>query len=106
MSDTFRTSLQMYRAGKSVAAIAAARGLAISTIEGHLARFIETGEIELDEVVPPKKAKVIRATLIEMDTNEAIGPVKAKLGDDYSYGEIRAVAADFLRQSKTKKQGA
>jgi ATP-dependent DNA helicase RecQ len=91
----------MYRAGQPVGAIAAARGLAVSTIEGHLARFIETGEMDLHEVVHPAKAEVIRATLIEMDTNEAIGPVKAKLGEDYSYGEIRAVAADFLRQSKT-----
>jgi ATP-dependent DNA helicase RecQ len=100
-SDTFRTSFEMYRAGQPVGAIAAARGLAVSTIEGHLARFIETGEMDLHEVVHPAKAEVIRATLIEMDTNEAIGPVKAKLGEDYSYGEIRAVAADFLRQSKT-----
>jgi hypothetical protein len=28
--------------------------------------------------------------------------VKSRLGDEYSYGEIRAVMADFARRSKEK----
>ena len=35
--------------------------------------------------------------ILEMNTETAIGPVKEFLGEDYTYGEIRAVAADFLR---------
>ena len=97
--DTARTSFQMYRSGMPVGAIAASRGLAVSTIEGHLAKFVENGEIDLYEIVEPGKAEIIRSVLLELGSDEAIGPVKAKLGDDYSYGEIRAVMADFQRKA-------
>ena len=100
--DTHKETLRMYRTGHSVESIAAARGLAVSTIEGHLARFIESGEIDLHELVPPAKAEIIRAALIEADAGEAVGPVKARLGEDFSYGEIRAVMADYARSAKER----
>ncbi|HMJ09353.1 MAG TPA: RQC domain-containing protein, partial [Pyrinomonadaceae bacterium] len=97
--DTFTVSLKMFRAGRSISEIAAERGLALSTIESHLARFVETGEVALAEVVPDHKIEPIRKALIELNVETAIGPVKELLGDEYSYGEIRAVAADFLRHN-------
>jgi ATP-dependent DNA helicase RecQ len=96
--DTFAISLKMFRSGMSPSEIAEARRLALSTIETHLARFITTGEVVLEEVVPPHKIEPIRQAIIELTAETAIGPVKQLLGNDYSYGEIRAVAADFLRQ--------
>lgn len=96
--DTFTVSLQMFRSGMPVAEIAATRGFAVSTIETHLARFISTGEVRLEEVVPAHKIEPIRKAIVELNAENAIGPVKQDLGDDYSYGEIRAVAADFLRR--------
>ncbi len=97
--ETSKISFQMYRSGMPVGAIAASRGLAVSTIEGHLAKFIESGELDLHEVVEPRKAEVIRSVLLETGSSEAVGPVKAELGDDFSYGEIRAVMADFQRRA-------
>ena len=97
--DTFTVSLNMYRSGQSIESIAAARGFAVSTIEGHLARFVETGEVGLEEFVDPDKAETIRTAIIEIDSDNAIGPVKQKLGDEFSYGEIRAVAADLARRA-------
>ena len=98
-AETFKASLQMFRSGMPVGAIAASRRLAVSTVEGHLARFIESGEVELHELVTPAKADAIRNALIELGESEAIGPVKIMLGDDYSYGEIRAVMADLARRA-------
>lgn len=97
--DTFTISLKMFRSGRSIEEIATARNLALSTIEGHLARFIATGEVELNEVVAEHKIETIRTALIELNSENAIGPVKERLGENYSYGEIRAVAADFERGS-------
>ena len=96
--DTFTISLKMFKAGKSVADIASARGLALSTIENHLSRFIPTGQVTLEELVPSYKIESIRKAIIDLNAETAIGPVKELLGEDYSYGEIRAVAADFLRK--------
>ena len=93
--DTYTISLKMFRSGHSIGEIAIARGLALSTIETHLTRFIPTNEIKLEELVPADKIERIRNAFIE--TDGGIGPVKEFLGDDYSYLEIRAVGADFLR---------
>lgn len=97
--DTFTVSLKMFRSGESIEKIAAVRELAVSTIEGHLARFVATGEVELVEIVPAHKINTIRAALIDVGSENAIGPVKEKLGEEYSYGEIRAVAAELERLS-------
>lgn len=43
-SDTYTVSLKMFRSGNSVAEIAETRGLANSTIETHLARFITSAK--------------------------------------------------------------
>lgn len=95
--DTYTISYKMFRAGKSVAEIAAERGFGLSTIEGHLARFIETGEIDLNELVEQSKVEAIRAAILKADSDNAISPIKEILGDNYTYGEIRAVLADMTR---------
>ena len=95
--DTYTISLKMFRAGRSIDEIAAERGMVKSTIENHLAQFIPTGELRLDELVPIHKIEPIRDAITELNTENGIGKVKEYLGDGYSYGEIRAVAADFLR---------
>jgi hypothetical protein len=61
-----------------------------STIEGHLASFIATGEVSIYDLVSESKATKILEVLNEIGGNAAL-PIKEKLGDDYSYGEIRAV---------------
>ena len=96
--DTFTTSLKMFKAGKSPAEIARERSLAQSTIEGHLARFIPTGQVKLEELVPGHKIEPIRRAIIELNAETAVGPVKELLGDDFTYGEIRAVHAALSRQ--------
>jgi ATP-dependent DNA helicase RecQ len=80
----------MYRHGKSVAEIAAQRGLSPMTIEGHLSHFIESGEIDILELVAQEKIPVIKDA-VESYGSEMLSPLKQILGDDYSYGEIKAV---------------
>ena len=96
--DTYTISLKTFKRVRSIAETAEIRGLAVSTIEGHLVRFIPTGEISLDELVPAEKVDAIRKALIATETTGAIGSAKELLGYEYSYAEIRAVAADFLRE--------
>lgn len=88
--ETKRISLQLFKEGKSIPDIATQRGMAQSTIEGHLAHFIATGEIDIKDIVPENKIVPILEALEEIGGN-ASTPVKEKLGDAYSYGEIKAV---------------
>lgn len=93
-SSTHQTSFEMFRRGLSINEIAAERNLGLSTIEGHLARFVETGEIQLDELVPVEKIAAIQTAIQECDNPEGwLSPIKERLGEDYTFGEIRAVLA-------------
>jgi ATP-dependent DNA helicase RecQ len=91
--DTYQTSLDMFRDGLTVAEIAAERGLGLSTIEGHLTKFIPTGEVRLDQFVALEKVETIRQAIEKHSESTALSPIKETLGDDYTYGEIRAVMA-------------
>ena len=83
-------SFEVFKSGKSIIEIASERGLAISTIESHLAQFVGTGEIRLDQVVEPKKSRAI-LDYIEKHKTRGSNEIRAGLGNDYSYSEIRFV---------------
>lgn len=95
-----RTSLDMFQAGSSPAQIAEQRGLAVSTIEGHLSRAVKSGDLELGKVLDPERRSAIEAVFDAMPT-APLGEKKSALGDDYSYGELRLVEAHrtFLESS-------
>ena len=86
-------TLEMFRAGRSIDEIAVARELQPGTIASHLARFVASGEVRLDELVPGDKIEPIRNAILKFKDQNAISPIKEFLGDDFSYGEIRAVIA-------------
>lgn len=88
--ETHRISLQLFKKGKSIADIAEERSLALSTIEGHLIRFIATGEIEILDIVDAMNLQKITA-LLEKNPSSSASEMKQQLGDNISYGQIRAV---------------
>ncbi|HRE38663.1 MAG TPA: helix-turn-helix domain-containing protein, partial [Chitinophagaceae bacterium] len=90
--DSHAESFRLFNEGKTIADIAKERKLAISTIEGHLCRFISSGEINIEEVIGKEKATMILEALKDYDRT-AIGSAKANLPPEISYGEIRMVVA-------------
>lgn len=91
--NTYQYSLEMFQNGATVADIARTREMTRSTIETHLVRFIPTGEIRLSELVPEYKIEAIREAVEKYKDLGALSPIKEHLGEDYTYGEIRAVLA-------------
>ena len=96
--DTNRVSLGLFREGIAITEIATRRGLTVSTIEGHLASYITSGEVDVKELVPEHKIGPILEA-IKAVGSAALGPIRGRLGDDYSFGEIKAV----LSYSRTKQ---
>lgn len=94
-NDTYSISLEMFQAGNSIADIARMRGMTQSTVELHLVRFIQTGEIMVADLVPGYKIEPIREAISQFSDSGALSPIKEFLGADYSYGEIRAVLAEI-----------
>lgn len=95
-TQTLQQSLTLFRQGYSVAEIATLRKISPSTVEGHLAFYVEHGKIGADELVPPEKLPAIRNAIGQVG-GKMLAPVKNVLGEDYSYSEIRYVMAENLR---------
>jgi tRNA uridine 5-carbamoylmethylation protein Kti12 len=88
--DTRKVSFDLFKEGKSVAEIAQLRNFSPVTIEGHLATYITSGEISVFDLVSKiKVAKVM--TGIVQNPGLKHGELKSILGDDISYGELKAV---------------
>jgi GTPase SAR1 family protein len=88
--STQEASLELFRSGRTIVEIAKERGMAISTIEGHLAHFIGTGEISIETLVEPEKVKVI-VEYLDKHKGGNLSDIRAGLHNQYSFGEIRFV---------------
>ena len=91
--NTYSLSLKLFQAGKLVTEIAKERGLTQNTIENHLVRFIPSGEVKIEDLVAEEKIEAIRDAIYEINPEKGLSPIKEKLGEDFTYNEIRAVAA-------------
>lgn len=99
-TDTKKASLQLFRLGRSVDEIAAERGLFSSTIETHLAHFIFTGDLSIHEMIKKDRLHTITDAVEKSKSLHELTPVKKLLGDDYSFGEIRAVMSHLRRMKE------
>ncbi|MEO8943887.1 MAG: helix-turn-helix domain-containing protein [Ginsengibacter sp.] len=83
-------SFNLYKEGKSIAEIAKERNLSTETIEGHLAPFISSKQININDLLSVKKQLLIKKA-IETCGRSSIKTLKDNLPVDISYGEIRMV---------------
>jgi len=91
--DSAYETLAFFRKGHGPKKIAELRKLAPSTISGHLASFIQSGEIQsLDMLVEPSKLAPIREAFQKLGY-ATLTEVKNHLGDDYSFEDLRYVRA-------------
>lgn len=88
--DTKRASYELFLRGMSIQDIAEERGLAVTTIEGHLAHYVGMGELDIYELVTQDKIAVIQQAANDLG-KDSLKIIKDHLGDAFSYGEIRLV---------------
>ncbi|NIN65480.1 MAG: hypothetical protein GTO63_12440, partial [Anaerolineae bacterium] len=91
-SVTVAETMALHHQGLTPSQIARERSLSVSTIYGHLARMIADGEIALESVVTADVIAQVRTVVEELGA-ETLSPVKQRLPDAISYGEIRCVIA-------------
>lgn len=90
--NTQRESFDMYKAGIGITEIANMRKLSPMTVEGHLCFFIQSGEMEVTDLVDQQKIPKIKEA-VESYGGDRLAPLKEVLGDNYSYTEIKAVVS-------------
>jgi hypothetical protein len=88
---TWAISYNLYLQGKTPELIARERGLTIGTIFGHLARYISTGELSIDDLVPQNHQQTILRAIHMVDSNASTSAIKELCPPDISYEEIRLV---------------
>jgi hypothetical protein len=100
--NTKAESFKLYKEGLPVADIAKTRNLTIQTIEGHLAWYVQKGEINIEELVSREKILLIEPA-IKGFSGGSILPIKEKLSHDIGFGEIRIMIAWQEFQNSFKK---
>ncbi len=85
-------TLKMHQNGYSLGAIAKKRGLALSTINGHMTHHIEKGDADVYDLVEREKIERIMGAL-KKDRLLSVSQLHEQLQNEVSYNEIRMVLA-------------
>ena len=101
--DSNRITKEMFDKGMTVEAIAKERGFSINTILGHLVIFVEQGTLEASKFVAEEKYNEI-LDYFESTFDPSLPAAKDVLGEDYEYGEIKAVLAELNREHFFEQQ--
>jgi hypothetical protein len=89
--DTKKITFDLFRQGKTLIEIAKDRNLAQSTIEGHLAFYIENGSLLITELMTEERKKIVE-TILKENPVLTYSQVRANY-PDINYSEIRWIVA-------------
>jgi hypothetical protein len=92
---TWNITWQLYCMGKKPEEIAQERNLTIGTIYGHLARFVESGDLSLSEIIPQERQDAIMKVIRRIGKEEGRTAIKNLCPPDVTYAEIELVLLCF-----------
>ena len=89
--QTYQDTYDLYRKGMSIQDIATARGLAVSTITGHLLRFVREGKIRIEDLITPAKIKAVRHAMAQLGPEATRTDIKNACRADITWEDINLV---------------
>jgi ATP-dependent DNA helicase RecQ len=99
LSDTVNESLRLHLQGMSLEAIADHRELSKSTIYGHFSEAIESGLLDMAEVLDMDQREIDRivdaAEMLSICEDGKLKPLFEALDGSYDYGILRCVVAEI-----------
>lgn len=95
---TFECSYRLYKQGNTIGQIAEKRGLNQSTIEGHLARYVASGDIDVHEFVDGDTLQKVEAYCMEHPEEKALKPIFEHFDAKISYGVLRMAIAAIRKE--------
>lgn len=96
--NTFEYSYWLYNQGNTVEQIAEKRGLNQSTIEGHLARYVASGDIDVHEFVDGDTLQKVEAYCMEHPEEKALKPIFEHFDSKIPYGVLRMAIAAIRKE--------
>lgn len=98
--ESIEITVRLFKQGLSPKQIAKDRKVTEQTIMQHLEKaYADGADINLMTFIKPEKFKVISSAFEEIGM-QTLTPVKEKLGEDYSYDELRMVRAILVREGE------
>jgi|GEM_PF-5443070 len=94
--NTFEMTYKLFTSGLNAEAISKERGLTLTTIEGHLARFVKEDKIDISVLLPDDKLKKALNYFNTADTTGLTAAYEA-LNGALSYGELKYVISYLNR---------
>ena len=88
---TWEVSFQLYQQGMKPDLIAKSRALTLSTVIGHLVRYVESGEVSFDDLVPVEHQQAIERIAHKIGFDNGSTAIKNLCPSDITYDEIRLV---------------
>ena len=88
---TWEVSFQLYQQGMKPDLIAKSRALTLSTVIGHLVRYVESGEVSFDDLVPVEHQQAIERIAHKIGFDNGSTAIKTLCPPDITYDEIRLV---------------
>ncbi len=89
--STYDITLEMWGKGMNIEKIARERELVPGTIEGHLAKAVQTGKLDITEFIPQEEIDHIATAIKEMPTEYSSKDLFGKLEGKYGYAKLRTV---------------
>lgn len=96
--STFECSYKLYNQGNTVEQIAEKRGLNQSTIEGHLARYVASGDIDVHEFVDGDTLQKVEAYCMEHPEEKALKPIFEHFDTKIPYNVLRMAIAAIRKE--------
>lgn len=95
---TVEYSYWLYKQGYTTAQIAEKRGLYPVTIEGHLARYVASGDIDVHDFIDVDTLEKIEAYLAGHPDEKALKPIYEYFDSKISYGALRMAIAAIRKE--------
>lgn len=96
--NTFEYSYWLYNQGNTVEQIAEKRGLNQNTIEGHLARYVASGDIDVHEFVDADTLEKVEAYCEKHPEEKALKPIFEHFDAKIPYGVLRMAIAAIRKE--------
>ena len=93
--NTAQLSYTMFNEGKTIEEIAAERNFSNSTIEGHLAIYVGSGDLNVEQFVSAEKIKKIMH-YINKSPKQTLGEIKQGMGEEVTYTDLKFVLQHLI----------
>lgn len=92
--STYDETLEMWQQKLSVSEIAGRRKLTENTVNGHLAKLVQAGSIQISDILPQERLYKLAEAFKDFD-GESLNSLKEKHPDEFSWDELKLFRASL-----------